>query len=110
MKIRIIDENIRLIPYYPNEKETLIWYQDLDLCKQVDNIDHVYDLDLLKRMYGYLRQNGYLYYIEYKGKLIGDCSLQFNSELAIVISKHYQNKHIGRKVIKNLIELAKEKR
>ena len=39
-----INEDITLVPYYPNEKVALEWYQDLELCKQVDNIDFVYDL------------------------------------------------------------------
>ena len=38
------DENssVSLIPYYPNYETALAWYQDLQLCKQVDNIDYVY--------------------------------------------------------------------
>ena len=51
MKNRVVDEEIVLVRYYPNYKTTLAWYQDLDLCKQVDNRDTVYDLELLKCMY-----------------------------------------------------------
>ena len=51
MNERIVDNEIRLIPYYRNDEASLPWYQDLDLCKQVDNRDTVYDLDLLKCMY-----------------------------------------------------------
>ncbi len=54
MKIRVVDDEIKLIPYYPNDDVALSWYQDLDVCRQVDNIDHVYSLDELKAMYGYL--------------------------------------------------------
>ena len=39
--IRVVDEEISLVPYYPNEETALPWYQDLDVCRQVDNIDHV---------------------------------------------------------------------
>ena len=45
MKNRIVDDEITLVRYYPNYKTTLAWYQNLDLCKQVDNRDTVYDLD-----------------------------------------------------------------
>ena len=71
MKERIIDRNIKLIPYYRNDEVSLPWYQDLDICKQVDNRD--------------------------------------NSEIAIVICKEYQNKHIGRLCVLDMIKLAKEK-
>ena len=53
-----INEDITLVPYYPDEKVALEWYQDLELCKQVDNIDFVYDLPQLKRMYQYLSTHG----------------------------------------------------
>lgn len=106
---RIIDEEISLVPYYPNYEVTLNWYQDLDLCKQVDNIDYVYTLDRLKAMYNYLSTHGDCYYIEYKGCLVGDITLK-ESEISIVICKEYQNLHIGRRCIKNIMELAREKR
>lgn len=109
MKNRIIDEEIQLVPYYTNYKTTLMWYQDLDLCKQVDNRETVYDLNLLKRMYKYLNQHGDLFYVKYKNRLCGDVCLQPNGEVNIVVAKSFQNKHIGRRVIKEIIELAKEK-
>ena len=56
--IRIVDDDIRLIPYFPNEEVTLKWYQ---------------------------------------GIFVGDISLRNNGEIAIVICKEYQNRHIGRK-------------
>ena len=62
---RIVDEEIKLVRYYPNYAAALEWYQDLELCKQVDNRDTVYDLDLLKRMYKYLNKHGYLFYIKH---------------------------------------------
>lgn len=72
MEKRIVDDEIILVPFYPNYELTIKWYQDLELCKQVDNIDHVYSLDKLKRMYEYLSTHGDCYYIEYKDCLIGD--------------------------------------
>ena len=109
LESRIIDEEIKLVRYYPNYKTTLAWYRDLDLCKQVDNRDSVYDLDLLKRMYTYLNKHGYLFYVKYKNRLCGDVCLQPSGEVNIVIAKPFQNKHIGRRVIKEIIRLAKEK-
>ncbi|SDI79086.1 pyruvate kinase [Pseudobutyrivibrio sp. 49] len=106
---RIIDENISLVPYYRNDEVSLHWYQDPDVCKQVDNIDCVYDLNRLHAMYDYLDAHGNCYYINYDGTLVGDVSLCDNGELAIVICKEYQNQHIGRQCIANMIELAREK-
>ena len=109
MKNRVVDKEIQLVPYYPNYKTTLMWYQDLELCKQVDNREIAYDLDLLKRMYKYLNQHGDLFYIKYKNRLCGDVCLQPSGEVNIVIAKPFQNKHIGRRVINEIIKLAREK-
>lgn len=109
MRYRIVDSEIKLVEYYPNYKTALLWYQDPDVCKQVDNRDEVYDLALLKRMYNYLNQNGDLYYIKYKNRLCGDVCLQPDGEINIVIAKPYQNKHVGRRVVNEMIELAMEK-
>lgn len=104
-----IDSEIKLIKYYPNYETALPWYQDLQLCKQVDNRDSVYNLDLLKSMYQYLDQKGDLFYIQYQNTLCGDVCLQDNGEINIVVAKPFQNKHIGRRVIQEIIKLAKEK-
>ena len=80
MKERIVDEEIRLIPYYRNDAVSLPWYQDPDVCKQVDNRDEPYDLALLHSMYDYLSANGECYYIQYKGVLVGDVSLRNSAE------------------------------
>lgn len=109
MASRTIDKDIKLVKYYPNYSTALAWYQDLELCKQVDNRDTVYDLATLKAMYKYLNKKGDLYYIKYKNRLCGDVCLQDDGEINIVISKEFQNKHIGRRVIKEIIVMAKEK-
>lgn len=106
-----MDENssVSLIPYYPNYETALAWYQDLQLCKQVDNIEYVYSLERLKAMYHYLDTHGECYYIQYGGILVGDVTLQDSGELSIVICKEYQNRHIGRECIQKMIERAREK-
>ena len=105
-----ISEELRLKKYYPYYKRTIVWYSDLTVCKQVDNIDHIYDMPRLKAMYRYLSKNGECYYIKYKenGKwqLIGDISL-YNREIAIVIAKEWQNRHLGRKCVCAILERAK---
>ncbi len=109
MNTRIIDEEIRLIPYYRNDDVSFAWYQDLDVCKQVDNRDKPYDIELLHSMYDYLCAHGECYYIEYNGILVGDVSLRDNTEIAIVICKAYQNQHIGRRCVCEMIKLARQK-
>lgn len=109
MNVRKIDNQIRLIPYYRNDTVSLPWYQDRNVCKQVDNRDTPYDLELLHRMYDYLSTRGDCYYIEYEGELVGDVSLQDNAEIAIVVSKAFQNQHIGRRCVLEMIKLAGEK-
>lgn len=109
MQERIIDSEITLIPYYRNDAASLPWYQDLQVCKQVDNRDAPYDLELLHRMYDYLSTQGDCYYIEYKGKLVGDVSLEDSGEIAIVVCREFQNRHIGRRCILDMLKLAREK-
>lgn len=43
-----ISEVLELKKYYPYYKRTIAWYSDLTVCKQVDNIDHIYDMARLK--------------------------------------------------------------
>ena len=104
-----INSDIRLIPYYRNDSASLPWYQDLDVCKQVDDRDTPYDLPLLHQMYDYLSTHGECYYIEYRGVLVGDVSLRDSGEIAIVVCKEYQNRHIGRRCVLELLKLAAEK-
>lgn len=106
---RVVDSEVTLVPYYPHYDVTFEWYQDLDVCKQVDNIDHAYSMDTLVAMYTYLSTHGKCYYIKYKGKLVGDVTLLDNAEVCIVICRGYQNMHIGRRCILEMIKLAKEK-
>ena len=109
MRERIIDDEIRLIPYYRNDEASLPWYQDPDVVRQVDNRDTPYDTELLHRMYDYLSSHGECYYIEYRGMLVGDVSLRDSSEVAIVVCREYQNRHIGRRCIAEMLKLASEK-
>ena len=110
MTERIIDGALRLIPYYRNDAASLPWYQDLTVCKQVDDRDMPYDVELLHRMYDFLSTHGDCYYIEYQGVLVGDVSLCENGEIAIVVCREYQNRHIGRRCVLEMLRLAREKR
>ena len=40
---------------------------------------------------------------------MGDVSLRDNAEVAIVICKEYQNRHIGRRCVLDMLALAREK-
>ena len=106
---RVVDSEIRLIPYYRNDEASLPWYQNWALVKMVDNRDTPYDIPLLHRMYDYLSENGDCFYIEYDGVLVGDVTLLSNGEIAIVISKEYQRKNIGRRCVREMLSLAKER-
>lgn len=109
MHAKRIDAEITLVRYYPNYAVTLPWYQDPVLCKQVDNRDAVYDLELLKAMYRYLHKNGDLFYIKYRNRLCGDVCLQPDGTVNIVVATPYQNRHIGRRVMREIIRMAREK-
>ena len=59
-------------------------------------------------MYDDLSTHGACHDIEYQGVLVGDISLRENGELAIVICREYQNRHIGRRCIAEMRKLARE--
>ena len=80
-----------------------------NVCKQVDNIDCTYSMERFEAMHNYLSSHGECCYISYNNILIGDVSLTNEYEVAIVISKAYQNMHIGRKCVGEIIKIAKEK-
>ncbi len=109
MTERRIDDEFRLILYYCSDAASLLWYQDAELCRQVDNRAELYDTERLHRMYDFLCTHGDCYYIEYQGTLVGDVSLCDSDELAIVICKEHQNRHIGRRCIAEMLTLAREK-
>lgn len=109
MTERIIDGALRLIPYYRNDAASLPWYQDLTVCKQVDDRDMPYDVELLHRMYDFLSTHGDCYYIEYQGVLVGDVSPRENGEIAIVVCREYQNRHIGRRCVLEMLRLARRR-
>lgn len=60
-------------------------------------------------MYEFLSTHGQCYYIQYNGTLVGDVTLRDNAEVCIVVSKQYQNQHIGRRCIMSMLDLAREK-
>lgn len=104
----VIDAEVALVPYFENYAETLKWYQDPALCKQVDNIDVVYDLERLQNMYTWLNAHGECWYIEYEGRLVGDISLH-DGVISIVVCREYQNRHIGRRAVRAVLEVARQK-
>ena len=105
---RIINDELKLIPYYPCDIP-LAWYQDEQLVKQVDDVDEAYSMEKLRAMYEYLDSHGDCFYISCRGQLIGDVSLYDKDKIAIVICREYQNQHIGRECVKEMMRLAKEK-
>jgi L-amino acid N-acyltransferase YncA len=108
MDDRRIDSEITLIPYYPNEAAALPWYQDAELCRQVDNRPEPYTPERLRAMYAFLASHGKCYYIEYRGELVGDVTLKDDGEIAIVVCTGYQNRGIGRRCVREMVALARE--
>lgn len=109
MEKRRIDAEITLIPYFPKEDVALAWYQDPEVCRQVDGTASVYTPEKLRRMYEFLSSHGRCYYIEYQGELVGDVALRDSAEVCIAVCREYQNRHIGRRCIRGMLLLAKEK-
>ncbi len=102
---RIADGEIALVPYSPNDAASLSWYQDPALCRQADSRGGACDSEL----YNYLNRREDLYYIKYRNRLCGGVCLHPDGEINIAAAAPFQNRHIGRRVIGELVRMAKER-
>lgn len=108
-----INTELRLRKFDGEYSFAFDWYQDEETVKLVDGVGAKrYDFNKLKRMYEYLNTKGELYYIEIlddrKFVPIGDVTF-WKEDMPIVIgNKNYRGKGIGKKVIKVLLERARE--
>ena len=105
---RIIDGELALVPYYPAPETALAWYADPELCRQVDGDPTPYTPERLERMYDWLNARARLWYIRYRGELVGDAALRDDGEVCIVVRRESENMHIGRRVIRELLAAARE--
>lgn len=107
-----VDDNIRLRKFDNKFYFALDWYKDLDIVWLVDGDTKPYDMELLEKMYNYWSNVGECYFIEIlendKYIPIGDVILCENDLPIVIGNKNYQRKGIGKKVIKTLINRARE--
>ena len=114
-KIIQIDDSLRLVPYFlaDHRDAALSWYQDVDLVELVDGIRIPYSLEKLNAMYSYLEEHGDLFWIEFREKgewlPIGDVTLSQGNLPTVIGNPTYQHQGLGRKVLKALIDLARQK-
>ena len=110
-----IDSSLRLVPDFLAEQRdaALSWYQDVDLVELVDGIRIPYSLEKLNAMYSYLEEHGDLFWIEFREKgewfPIGDVALSQENLPIVIGNPTYQHQGLGRKVLKILIDLARQK-
>ena len=98
---------------YDEEDEfALAWYQDEETLMLVDGKFQPYDRERLKKMYHYLNDRGEVYFIELKDengwRPIGDVTFWQEDMPIVVGEKGLRGKKIGRRVVKALIERAKQ--
>ena len=79
----------------------------------VDGIRIPYSLEKLNAMYSYLEEHGDLFWIEFREKgewlPIGDVALSQENLPIVIGNPTYQHQGLGRKVLKALIDLARQK-
>ena len=114
-KIIQIDDSLRLVPYFlaDHQDAALAWYQDVDLVELVDGIRIPYSSEKLNTMYSYLERHGDLFWIEFREKgewlPIGDVTLSQENLPIVIGNPTYQHQGLGRKVLKALIDLARQR-
>lgn len=114
-KIIQIDDSLRLVPYFlaDHQDAALAWYQDVDLVELVDGIRIPYSSEKLNTMYSYLESHGDLFWIEFREKgewlPIGDVTLSQENIPIVIGNPTYRYQGLGRKVLKTLIDLARQK-
>lgn len=108
-----VNEELRLVKY--DEKYFSIseeWYKDKEILyySEGENVE-IYSRKQIENMYGYLSNNGELYFIQAKQGnewvIIGDATLLEDNMPIVIGDKAYWSKGVGRKVIKALIEKGK---
>ncbi|MUK90621.1 GNAT family N-acetyltransferase [Ornithinibacillus sp. L9] len=114
MKV-IKDNNIRLRPIrLPEDLPiALPWYQDEEVLYFSEGVGtSAYGLPTIERMYKYLTTVGEVYLIEVHDRHnwlpVGDVTLSKDMIPIVIGDQDYRGKGIGKRVIKLLIEQAKE--
>ncbi len=110
----IYDENLRLRPiqFETDLKYSLTWYSDPEVLYFSEATDTPYELKTLHDMYKYLQNKGEVYIIEILENdhwhPIGDVTLTPDTLPLVIGEKKYRNKGLGRRVVKLIIERARE--
>ena len=110
-----INSSLRLLPYFlaDHRDVALTWYQDVDLVELVDGVRSPYNVEKLNAMYSYLEKHGDLFWIEFREKgewlPIGDVTLSQENLPIVIGNPTYQHQGLGRKVLKALIDLARQR-
>ncbi|WP_425447209.1 GNAT family N-acetyltransferase [Dethiothermospora halolimnae] len=108
-----IEEGLRLRKSNENEWNcALPWYKNSEVLYYSEGItDKTYDMETIKRMYSYLSNIGELYFIEALKSNewipIGDVTLSQRTMPIVLGDSNYWGRGIGKKVIKKLLERAK---
>lgn len=109
-----INKALRLKKTEQSEWEkALKWYQNKKVMYLSEGVnDKVYTMNEINRMYTYLDKIGELYFIEvFKDntwKAIGDVTLSDKNMPIAIGDENYWGKGIGNKVIKTLLQRAKD--
>lgn len=108
----IVDDTVRLRKFDGIYGFALEWYQDPETVWLVDGDKKLYNEELLEKMYTYLNGIGELYFIEVYSngyyRPIGDVTFCKEDMPIVIGDKDYRGRGIGTKVVKKLIERARE--
>lgn len=104
-----VEEGLRLVTVNGDHAFALRWYQNPDTVRMLDKYeDDEYDLIGLEWMYHFLSRVGELYFIECRGRLIGDVAMNRDDFNIMIGLPEYRGQGIGKKVIERMKERARE--
>ncbi|MFC4652993.1 GNAT family N-acetyltransferase [Lactococcus nasutitermitis] len=105
-KIRLTEILATTEDFLTELSKALKLYQDKTIQQQVNATEQGYDLAQVEAMYRYQLTHGRLWYIYVDNDFAGDFAISDDDEIAIVLSKNYQQQGVATAVLQYFLTVS----